>query len=282
MEVIREMFAITFGQFLVGSVGLLALIPFQVLGRGFFKTCAWVFAVLALTHWWIAPRPAAYDGILSLLGTPLWSTWKGRTFGAMSGFVILTLVYLISLYRSREGVTKAVLGVAALVGIFSVISDSIAVREAGMTVFQARLLPVNFLLSTLALGTVFTGMLLGHYYLVKSDLPLDPLWRFTWLLLAVLLAQGAALLTLVLKEFTPEQIRIVWGENVFLTRWGLEFWGRILVGLAGTFIVALVIAISLRMRATRTATGFFYIAIITVLVGEFMSRNLYRITHLPI
>ncbi len=200
----------------------------------------------------------------------------------MSGFVILTLVYLVSLYRWSEGVTKAVLGAATVVGVFSIINNSIAVRVPGMTAFQGGILSANFLLSTLTLGTVFTGMLLGHYYLVRPDLPLSPLWRFTWLLLAVPLAQGAALLTLVLKDFTPEQLRIIWGENVFLTPWGLEFWGRVGVGLVGTFVVGLVIAISLRMRATRTATGFFYIAIMTVLVGELMSRNLYRITHLPL
>ncbi len=85
-----------------------------------------------------------------------------------------------------------------------------------------------------------------------------------------------------MKEFTPEQIRIVWGDNIFLTRWGLEFWGRVLLGLVGTFLVALVIVISLRMRATRTATGFFYIGIITVLVGELMSRNIFRIIRLPL
>lgn len=282
MEVIREMFSITFAQFLVGSVGLLALIPLHVLGRGFFKTCAWIFVVLALLHWWIASRPPEYTGFLSLFGSSLWATWKGREFGAMVIFAFLTMLYLLSLYRWSDGTTRGTLTAATAVGVFSILNNSIAVREAGMTAFQAGLLPVNFILSALALGTVFTGMLLGHYYLVKPDLPLCPLWRFTWLLLAVLLAQGAALFILVMNEFTPEQAQVVWAGNVFLTQWGMEFWGRVIVGLVGTFLVALVIIISLRMHATRTATGFFYIGMMTVLVGELMSRNLFRLTRFPL
>ncbi len=282
MEVIRELFAITFSHLIIGSVGLLGFIPFRVLGRNFFKTCAWIFVVLALIHWWIVPRPPGYGGLGSLFGAAPWSTWKGREFAALVVFVFLTIVYLISLYRWREGVVKGVLGAAAAVGVFSIVNGAAAVRETGMTAFQAGLLPANFILSALALGTVFTGMLLGHYYLIKPDLTLKPLWRFAWLLLAVSLAQAAALLTLVLKEFGPEQMDIILAENIFLTPWGLEFWGRAMVGLLGTFIVGVVIVISLRMQATRTATGFFYIAILTVLVGELLSRNLFRLTHLPL
>ena len=282
MDVIREMFSITFAQFLVGSVGLLSLIPFRILGRNFFKTCAWIFVVLTLVHWWIAPRPSEYTGVLSLFGSSLWVTWKGREFGSMIVFAFLTIFYLLSLYRWSEGATKGTLAVATAVGIFSILNGSIAVRTGGMSSFQADLLPFNFILSTLALGTVFTGMLLGHYYLVKPDLPLFPLWRFTWLLLGVLLAQGACLFYLVLTDFTPEQVHVVLGKNVFLTQWSLEFWGRIVGGLVGTFVVVLVIMIRLRMLETRTATGFFYVGMMTVLVGELMTRNLFRLTHLPL
>ena len=282
MDIIREMFAITFSQFMVGSVALLALIPFRVLGRGFFKTCAWIFLVLGLLLWWVAPRPPVYGGFGSLFGATLWSTPKGREFGAIIVFVCLTLLYLIALYSWSEGTVKRILAVAMAVGVFSVVNSAVAMRSPEMTAFQAGMLPVNFLLSALAMGTVFTGMLLGHYYLVKPDLPLKPLWTFTWLLFAVLFAQGAGLLTMVIKGFGPEQLKVVWGSNVFLTPWGLEFWSRILVGLVGTLAVAVVIVVALRMRATRTATGFFYIGIMTVLVGELMSRNLFRLTHLPL
>jgi hypothetical protein len=282
MDIIREMFTITFSQFMVGSVALLAFIPFQVLGRGFFKTCAWIFVVLGLLLWWVAPRPPVYGGLGSLFGATLWSTPKGREFGAIIVFVCLTILYLIALYRWSEGAVKTILGVAVAVGVFSVVNSAAAMRDPAMTPFQTEMLPANFILSALAMGTVFTGMLLGHYYLVKPDLPLKPLWKFTWLLFAVLIVQGAGLLTMVVKEFGPEQMKVVWGSNVFLTPWGLEFWSRILVGLVGTFVVAIVIVISLRMHATRTATGFYYIGIMTVLVGELMSRNLFRLTHLPL
>ncbi|MFQ5693850.1 MAG: hypothetical protein ACE5IM_12500 [Nitrospinota bacterium] len=282
MEVFREMFAIMYAQFLVGGVGLLALVPFRVLGRGFFKTCAWIFVILAFLHWWVAPRPEAYGGLSSLFGGSLWSTWEGREFGGMRIFALLTVAYLIALYRWRDGVVKAVLGGVAGVGTLSILSAAAAAQVSGMTALQAGLLPWNFILSALVLGTVFTGMLLGHYYLVKPDLPLGPLWRFAGLLLGALLAQGASLLAVVLRDFGPQQMAVILGENVFLTPWGLEFWGRVLVGLLGTFLVGVVIVISLRMHATRTVTGFFYIGILTVLVGELMSRNLFRLTHLPL
>ncbi|MFQ5914930.1 MAG: hypothetical protein ACE5JS_17315 [Nitrospinota bacterium] len=282
MEVFRELFAVMFAQFLIGGVCLLGFIPLRVLGRNFFMICAWIFVILALIYWWIAPRPAVYGGFGSLFGPRLWSTPNGREFGSMLLFMALVVLYLISLYGWRDGWLKGFLWAATAVGIFALINGAAAARETGMTPLQAGLLPANFLLSALALGTVFTGMLLGHYYLVKPDLTLKPLWRFAWLLLGVVIAQGAAAVTLVLKEFGPERIEMILGRNVFLTPWGLEFWGRVLVGLLGTFLVGVLIVVSLRMRATRTVTGFYYIGIMTVVVGELMSRNLFRLTHLPL
>ena len=118
MDVIREMFSITFAQFLVGSVGLLSLIPFRILGRNFFKTCAWIFVVLVLVHWWIAPRPSEYTGVFSLFGSSLWVTWKGREFGSMIVFAFLTIFYLLSLYRLERRSDKRNVGCGHCSGDF--------------------------------------------------------------------------------------------------------------------------------------------------------------------
>jgi hypothetical protein len=155
-------------------------------------------------------------------------------------------------------------------------------RTEGMSGLQAGLLPFNFFLSSLALGTVFTGMLFGHWYLVDPGLPIRLIHRFGWLLVGVLLAQGASLFAFVLYGFEPRHIAAVWGEGALFSSWGIFFWGRALFGLFGTLLVAFVILYSLRIHATRTATGFFYIAILTVFAGELMGRFILFLTALPL
>jgi hypothetical protein len=59
------------------------------------------------------------------------------------------------------------------------------------------------------------------------------------------------------------------------------FGGRVLIGGVATLVIALVIRNTLRIPNVQSATGFFYIAILTVLLGEVLGRALLLFTGIP-
>ncbi len=277
-----RLFGLVLAQLVIGGVSLLLLVPLRTLGRRFFQTCTWIFLGMLLFSYWLQPPPEGYTRLGSLFSQSLWATWEGREFGGLSLYLLLVFLHLVSLYAWRDWLVRGLLGLSVVCGAFVLFSSSAVFRTVDMSSLQAGLLPVNFFLSALALGTVFTGMLFGHWYLVDPSLPLRLIHRFSWLLVAVLVAQGVALIAFVVFGFEPRHFAAVWGEGALFSSWGVFFWGRALFGLLGTLLVALVIFYSLRIHATRTATGFFYIAILTVFTGELMGRFILFLAAVPV
>ncbi len=60
------------------------------------------------------------------------------------------------------------------------------------------------------------------------------------------------------------------------------FLGRVLVGILGSFILACVIWDTLLIPNVQAATGFFYMAILTATIGEFLGRFLWYSTLIPL
>ena len=58
--------------------------------------------------------------------------------------------------------------------------------------------------------------------------------------------------------------------------------GRALVGLVGTFALAVLTMWLLREGSTQAATGFLYTAVMTVTVGELIARFLLQLTGVPV
>jgi hypothetical protein len=58
--------------------------------------------------------------------------------------------------------------------------------------------------------------------------------------------------------------------------------GRVLVGLVGTFGLAVLTMWLLREGSTQAATGFLYTAVMTVTVGELIARFLFQLTGVPV
>jgi hypothetical protein len=167
-----------------------------------------------------------------------------------------------------------------LAGVAGLGLDAVAPGRDGSALALAALL-ANTWLSSALLGLTGTGMLLGHWYLNEPGLPTRHLWRMAhWLLIAVL-AQGLfpaahALTAVVVGEPARAQqvLRLIPDHPIL-------FGGRILVGIVATLVVALVIRNTLRIPNVQSATGFFYIAILTVLLGEVLGRALLLYTGIP-
>jgi hypothetical protein len=66
------------------------------------------------------------------------------------------------------------------------------------------------------------------------------------------------------------------------TSYGLVLLGRLLIGILGSFVLACLIWDTLRIPNVQAATGFFYIAILTAMIGEFLGGYLWHVTAIPV
>ena len=130
------------------------------------------------------------------------------------------------------------------------------------------------LLGAAFLGAVIDGLLLGHWYLTDRGLTRTPINRTTNLLFVGVGLETAALL---IGGFGPTEASEQF--NPLLTSAGLASW--IALGMVGaTGLIAVMIRATLkgtRSSAVQSATGFFYLAVITALTAEFAAK----VTFLP-
>ena len=122
----------------------------------------------------------------------------------------------------------------------------------------AVLVLASELSSAWLLGTALTGMLLGHWYLTATSMPLVPLIRMNHFLLsaAVIRAMVAAAGLITCPVAVTETTHVVW----LSLRW--------LSGIAGPLVMPLLIWRILKYRNTQSATGVLFASVILVFMGE--------------
>jgi hypothetical protein len=155
-------------------------------------------------------------------------------------------------------------------------------RLAPALSLESILYPLSLLVSALVLGSVCTGMLLGHWYLIDHDLSIDPfraLFRFFVRMLAaqiVIFLVLAAAFALVGDPASTAALARLTGEHggLLLVRLSLS---PVAAGAIGWMIWK-----TLQIPQTMAATGLFYIAILAVLVGGMMGRFILFRTALPL
>ncbi len=126
--------------------------------------------------------------------------------------------------------------------------------------------------STLLLGSTVAAMLLGHSYLIAPAMSIEPLKRLVlWIGGSLAGRAAAAGLTLALSSrdgggglFPVNSSSFWWTLQV--TRW--------LIGLVGPAIMAWMVWHTMRIRATQSATGILYAAVILTFIGELMAELL--------
>jgi len=275
MDLFARCFLLVFLQLYVGGLLALSVPPFHGIERGFYKSTASVylgFGVLAvggrcaLLIW---PAAGAQAGALTAVELALW--FVSLSAGA---------VYLHSLWgeqfrrRARAYVTAWMAGVAAL-------AVGAQLFRPGPVVALATLLyPISFVASALVLGAVTTGMLLGHWYLIDHDLSIDPFRNVFRFFVGTLVAQAAVFVLasglLALDGASAAMIRALFTEHAALLA------VRLLLSPLATAALAWMIWKTLQIPQTMAATGLFYIAILSVLVGELMGRFLLFRTAVPL
>ena len=189
---------------------------------------------------------------------------------------MLLLLYTISLWLKQALINRLLLVVGAVCGVIWTVYSAQSYGELIDLPAGNFMLSAQFLVSAVLLGSVNSGMWFGHWYLVTPNLPVIHLKRFNQIFLGSLLLSIA-----------------FFGLNVFL-RWQatdvspfnffhqIAFWLRLFLGFGGSALLYIIIWDCLRDKstqrdvvgATRAATGFLYIAMLTVFIGEFCGRLL--------
>jgi hypothetical protein len=267
-------FLLVFGQLALGGFFALGQLPFHDIERGFYKSSAAVFFASAL---------CISVGELTL-------AWRPAEAGAappfeVAAWTVFTLAagaYVASLwgdpYRRR-----ALAYVATLVtGLVALVVSAMQFSPAPAWSLETVLYPASFLVSALLLGTTASGMLLGHWYLIDVGMPLAPfiriwrLYRTSLLLQLATIAISLGLLRLGGGTATSAAIQSLWNDHREL------LWTRLGLGPLPALAIAWMIWRTLAIPQTMAATGLFYVAVLTTVVGEMLGRFLLYRTSLPL
>ena len=266
-------FLLVFGQLAVGGIAALAVPPFAVLERGFYKSSSSVFLASAVVYLAgraaLVARAAPVPG-RAVLELVLWS-----------GFTAVTACYVYSLWHDARRLRARAYALALLLGILALSASGAAYRVGPALSPAAVLYPLAFLTGALVLGAVATGMLLGHWYLIDLGLSIEPMRRLFRYFVGTLVAHVTVLaLTILVMAVGPEPataaVGTLWHDH------GALLAARFVLGPLATLALGLMIHRTLQIPQTMAATGLFYIAILFVLVGELLGRLILFRTSLPL
>jgi hypothetical protein len=274
MDLFPRTFLLVFFQLCVGGFFSLSIPPFHEVDRGYYKSSAAIyllFGVLAvvgrLALWTGKPAP---PGAVEIVEVALWIV-----------VVIAATVYLWTLWSEPIVLRARLFAATLLFGMLGLIVSAVSYAPSGSAV-SVLVYPLSFLVSALLLGGASAGMLLGHWYLIDRDLSLDPLNRILRFYVGCLVVQslvfaiGSLLLWIGGGAEGRAAFDLLAGDHPLLLL------SRIAVSPAGAAVLAWMIHRTLQIPQTMAATGLFYIAILAVMVGEFMGRYILFRTGIPL
>lgn len=267
-----HIFYLVFSQLAVGGLGLLLIIPKGLVGRGFFRLMGTIYLLVMiltrLANLAINRQPISFESFVF--------SWSGHDSTFVLAFLILTLIYTISLWIKFRVISRVLLIAGTVVGVTWMVHSAQTHLVNTDLPLRNFLLPLQFLVSAVLLGAVNSGMWFGHWYLVTPRLPVIHLKRFNKIFLVSLVFSIFLFgLNLVLRWQSENAMPLTPFHNIIF---GL----RLLVGFGGSVTLYFITWYCLRDKAvdqdavgaTRAATGFLYIAMLTVFTGELCGRLL--------
>lgn len=275
MDAFPRSFLLVFNQLAVGGFLSLSVPPFHIISRGYFQSTAAVYLLSGITA--LIGRVALFVNSPTPATSLDWvqlSTW--------TLFVVVASGYFASLWGDRYALRARLFVGTWATGVLGLIVSAIAYVPAGAFPLEPIIYPLTFIVSALLLGSVLSGMLLGHWYLIDRDLPLAPfqqMLRFysgCLVVQTVLVLGGVLLFMLAGHPTTRESVSRLGNDHL------MALLTRCAISPLGAGILALMIRETLKIPQTMAATGLFYIAILAVMLGEFMGRYLLFRTGLPL
>ena len=250
---------------MTGVAGVLALVLAET-----------VAGAAALT--WISPlwseTKRSYFTLWSVLTALLfaWPAWFAASSAAARGDDTARWVTELALAVAVLGTVAAVAFLlrrptaGRIVGLVSVPVSLAVLAVMAATGRQGYLLSLFQLVAGAAfLGAAYDGLFLGHWYLTDRKLTRRPIGRTT---LALIVASVVEIVAIATSGFggTPSSAQL----NPLLTAGALAPW--IAIGMAAaTLLIAVVVRAALqgeRASAVQSATGFYYLAVVTAFTAE--------------
>ncbi|TMK98803.1 MAG: hypothetical protein E6G40_07345 [Actinobacteria bacterium] len=239
-----------------GGVAFLFLTPlWREVRPGFFYLTGAL--VVALAAGAAATAAGAYDP-----GTASAGRLAAALAAALGGATVAWLALMVVKLRSAArivGIATVPLAIAMLVAFARTTDESL-----GLSIFQ-------LLAGALFTGAVLDGLLLGHWYLTDRKLPRTPINRMAWLLIGSVVIEAAAVIAGFGSGNGGSSSNSL---NPLLTVGGSASW--IAMGMvACTGLIAAFIRLTLRGNrptAVQSATGFFYLAVITSFTAEIAAK----------
>jgi hypothetical protein len=259
VQVVRRIARVT------GVAGVLALVLAET-----------VAGAAALT--WISPlwneTKRSYFTLWSVLATLLfaWPAWFAASSGAVAddgtGRWATRLTLAVALlgtltaiaFLVRQPTVGRILGIASVPVSLGVLAVLAATGRQTYPVSSFQLAA-----GAAFLGAAYDGLFLGHWYLTDRKLTRRPIDRAT---LSLIVAAGVELVAITTSGFggTPSSAQL----NPLLTAGALAPW--IAIGMAAaTLLIAVVVRAALRSErasAVQSATGFYYLAVVTAFTAE--------------
>jgi DMSO reductase anchor subunit len=276
MDLFPRSFLLVFAQLAVGGFFCMSLPPFHEIDRGYYKSSSAVYLA---------------SGLLALIGRAALFFDRGESdasgldaveIALWFFFLLAAAGYLWSLWGEYVILRARLFAATWMLGSIALIVASESYRQSTVLSVETVLYPLSFLNSALLLGAGSGGMLLGHWYLIDRDLSLVPLNRMLSLYVFSLRAQlaimvvGCLLLLVLGADPSVASLHRLFGDHraLLIT--------RLVVSPIGASVLGAMIWRTLQIPQTMAATGLFYIAVLAVLVGEFLGRFILFRTGLPL
>ena len=246
--------AVVLAETVAGALALLWLTPlWGEVKRGYFKLSGAIILVLAGSAWF-----SASSGV-----TP--GDHTGRAVLALAmATAATTLAWTLLTFFKQWALSRAI-------GFSSVVASTATLVAMAGTARQSEALALFQLLAGAAfLGAVLDGLLLGHWYLTDRGLSRGPINRYTAILLASMIPEAAAVVSGGFGGVGSSS-----SFNPLLTVGALAPWIA-LGSVVTTAVIAVMVKMTLkgdRASAVQSATGFFYLAVITALVAELAMKT---------
>jgi hypothetical protein len=275
MQGFSSSFLIFFYQVALGGLFALAVTPFHELERAFYKSTGGVLFAIGLLGLW-GKSPLYWDRVTHDL---TWLVAAEILFHFV--FTLSFACYLFSLWGERQRFRARSFSASILTGLTGLLLSAHSFYRAPLVSFETLIYPVSFLLSSLLLGSVTVGMLIGHWYLIDTGQSLDPFIRIYKFFVVALIVQSVFLiLSSILLHFlgssgSVTNMQRLWSNHSSLLAI------RLLVGQVAPLILSYMIWRTLLIPHTMAATGLFYIALLGVFVGEILGRQILALTFLP-
>jgi len=268
-------FLIFFYQIALGGMFALAGTPFHEIERGFYKSTAGVLYFFAVVGFW--GKSSFYlQGLRQSIGLGL-----GLEIFFHSAFILAFTAYMISLWGERQHFRARSFSATVLTGLAGLSMSTHSFSNAPLFAIETLIYPTAFFLSSLLLGSVTVGMLIGHWYLIDTGQSLEPFIRIYKFFVYALVAQCLFYLLAPVGLYYAGSPASLTGLHKLWQAHSTLLISRLIAGQAAPLILSWMIWRTLLIPHTMAATGLFYIALLGVFVGEILGRQILALTALP-